>query len=67
MSTALTRKSRKIAKAIVTEDLSDRIRKLRASISTDTSLLQACEKELSKRRAEKAKATQLKLEYPDGD
>ena len=66
MPSALAKKSRKLVKSMKTAELPETIRKLRASISEDTSLLQAAEKELSHRRAlaNRKKETE---EFDNGD
>lgn len=64
MSSALTRKSRKLAKGFETTALQLKIRSLRQSISQDTSLLQACEKELKFRRTDRKKEEE---EFEHGD
>ena len=73
MATAQTRKSRHVAKHMTTAELPAKIRELRAALSEGTSLLQAMEKELSRRRVSEANKKSLREKItiekgkPDGD
>lgn len=71
MSSALTRRSMKIVKHWTTAELPVKIRELRKSLSEGTSLLQAADKELRRRRkAEEHKQSlreKMTMEKRDGD
>lgn len=71
MSSALTRRSMKIVKHWTTTELPVKIRELRKSLSEGTSLLQAAEKEYSRRRkAEEYKKSlreKMTMEKSNGD
>lgn len=71
MASALTRRSMKIAKNMTTVDLPVKIREMRTMVSEGTSLLQAMEKELRRRRASEENKRSLRekmtMENIDGD